>query len=193
MMNEVYVLKSTSEQSRGLWTELLFEVCKSQISKISGSFRYHKSTNFLVRKFANLYYLSANCKHPTFYKILPDSVSKQFLKSSLFLMFYNVQLIRSLGALFVRGKGMQLRTCGSVKSANHKKMGSAKAQICNLSHLRKVLKPNILFRSANLRILQFLELICGLLTFGDYMTYLVLLKEVSVKGRLKNCDSVTCT
>jgi hypothetical protein len=41
---------------------------------------------------------------------------------------------------------MYLRTCGSVKSANHKKIESVN---CKSAHLWKVCKSNKLFKSAN--------------------------------------------
>jgi hypothetical protein len=46
---------------------------------------------------------------------------------------------------------MFLRTCGSFKSAHHKKDWVRKSQLCKESHLRKVRKSNKLFMSANLR------------------------------------------
>jgi hypothetical protein len=55
-------------------------------------------------------------------------------------------------AIFVRTNRMYLRTCGSYKSANHKKDSARKSQIHKVPHLRNVRKSNKLFKSAHLRI-----------------------------------------
>jgi hypothetical protein len=47
---------------------------------------------------------------------------------------------------------MYLRSCGSFRSANHKKDWVRKSQIYKVLHLRKVRKSNKLFKSAILRI-----------------------------------------
>ncbi len=129
-----------------------------------------KSANFLVRKFANLYYLSANYKPPTFYKILPDSVSKQSLKSSLYSIFYDVQLIKALYALFVRGK---VCSCGLVEvlSSQITKRWVPQSANPQIGLFALVRKPNKLFRSANFRWLH----------------------DLPSPSKGGECDSVDCT
>jgi hypothetical protein len=55
---------------------------------------------------------------------------------------------------------MYLRTCGSFKSTNYKKLGG-KSQIRKVTHLQKIRKSNNLFKSANLRICYLRNLFAG--------------------------------
>ncbi len=136
--------------------------------------RYRKSANFIgvpVRKLQNCKFpwLIRKSRSRIFYKILHNSVTKQPKKSAFErLIFYFVLWINAFFAIFLRRKSMYLRTCGSFNSANHKKIGSA-----NL----KSAKCLLCWRSANLTNyyyvrkftdLQFVELICGLPTFGTH-------------------------
>ncbi len=54
---------------------------------------------------------------------------------------------------------MCLQTCGSLKSVNYKKDCVRKSQIRKVSHLRKVRKFINLFKSANLRICDYQNLL----------------------------------
>jgi hypothetical protein len=56
--------------------------------------------------------------------------------------------MRSLYAIIVKQKNMYWRTCGSLKSANHKKDWLRKSQIREVSHERMARKFNKLFKSA---------------------------------------------
>jgi hypothetical protein len=62
---------------------------------------------------------------------------------------------------------MNLRTCGSVNSANHKKDCVHKSQFRKVPHLRKVRKSDKLLKFANFADLRFAELICGPTTLGE--------------------------
>ncbi len=63
---------------------------------------------------------------------------------------HDFKLKESFICIFVRRKGMYLRTCGSCKS--QKQLGP-QSQICKVSHLRMGRKSNKLFKCAGLKFL----------------------------------------
>ncbi len=116
-----------------------------------------------------------------FLRLIPKSQNRKYLQNTAQLClaaalkvvflhdFYCVQiLIRALYDKFVRRKMMYLWTCGSFKSANHKKDW--------LAANRKSVKWHICGRSANITIylcpqicgFGFAGLLCGPSTFGSY-------------------------
>jgi hypothetical protein len=107
---------------------------KSQIRKFLGSFRYRKSANIVglpVRKF---YYLSANRKSAKFLQ----NTAQLRLKAVLKVVFVNVFYVTILKFL--------------VRKLH--KDGVRKMNIYKVPQLRKVLKSNKLFKSANRRIFE---------------------------------------
>jgi hypothetical protein len=113
---------STNVVPRGRQTNS-FKICK-----FLGSFRYHKSANFLgvpVRKI-----------------FIVDPQFLQDTQNTAQLMYK----FKSSICYFCKDKKycMYLRTCRSLKSASHKRFGP---KIRKVSHLRKVRKSNKLFVS----------------------------------------------
>ncbi len=113
-----------------------------------------KSVNFLgmqVRK-SQIFIIKPQIANPQISTKYCTALSQSSPKSRLFIRFYCVQILsRALYSTFVRRKSMYLLTCGSFKSATHKKVRSANRKSAK-SNLRKVRKSSKLFRSAKLRI-----------------------------------------
>jgi hypothetical protein len=86
-----------------------------------------------------------------------NTLSQTSPKSCLFKRLHNVQiLIIVLHAIFVRRKSQyNFRTCGSIKSANHKNIGSAKYH-CHTCRRSKNLTNYFIPQ-----ICGFAEIICG--------------------------------